>query len=107
MWHQSGSEEYMKYSEIEQWILALNRRKYAGYSDWRLPTLEEAASLMEPKENRYALYTDLLFAREQRFIWTADKYDEARVWVVDFFGGDFNPVASDTTSFVRPVRSEK
>lgn len=107
MWHQSGSEEYMKYSEIRQWIQELNRRKYAGYSDWRLPTLEEVASLMEPQENRYALYTDLLFSREQKYIWTADKYDENRVWVVDFFGGDFNPVPAAAISFVRPVRSEK
>jgi hypothetical protein len=103
MWHQSGSEEYMKYGEIQQ----LNRRKYAGYPDWRLPTLEEAASLMKPNENRYALYSDDLFSREQRYIWTADKYDETRVWVVDFFGGDFNPVPAAAISFVRPVRSEK
>lgn len=107
MWHQSGSEEYMKHNQVRQWIQELNRQKYAGYSGWRLPTLEEAASLMNRTENRYALHVDLLFSREQRYIWTADKYDKNRVWVVDFYGGDFNPVASDETSFVRPVRSEK
>jgi hypothetical protein len=107
MWHQAGSLEYMKYNRVRQWIQELNRQKYAGYSDWRLPTLEEAASLMKRTENRYALHIDLLFSREQRYIWTADKYDKNRVWVVDFYGGDFNPVASDFSSFVRPVRSEK
>jgi len=42
MWHQSGSEKYMSYTKAKKWIDELNRRSYAGYRDWRLPTLEEA-----------------------------------------------------------------
>ncbi|KAA3599668.1 MAG: hypothetical protein D8M57_04030 [Candidatus Scalindua sp. AMX11] len=32
-------------------IITLNIEKFVGYNNWRLPTLEEAKSLIEPKEN--------------------------------------------------------
>ena len=47
MWHQSGSSDYMRWNNANNWIRSLNYRKYAGYQDWRLPTLEEAVSLLE------------------------------------------------------------
>lgn len=107
MWHQSGSERPMKYDKTQSWIQELNRQKYAGFSDWRLPTLEEVASLMESQESRDALYIDSIFSKDQNHTWTADIYDKNRAWAVDIFGGDFNPVEVDYESFVRPVRSVK
>lgn len=107
MWHQSGSMEYMKYDRIESWLQELNRQKYAGFSDWRLPTLEEVASLLEGEENRDALYIDGLFAKDQNHTWTADKYSDIKAWAVDIFGGDFNAIATGYDSFVRPVRTMK
>ncbi|MCB9501891.1 MAG: DUF1566 domain-containing protein [Deferribacteres bacterium] len=32
------------------YIDSLNKANFAGYSDWRLPTLEEAMTLMEPEK---------------------------------------------------------
>ena len=53
MWQQSGSDDKMKYGNIlygnpKKYIRNLNKRRFAGYNDWRLPTLEEAMSLIEP-----------------------------------------------------------
>ena len=55
MWHQSGSSKYMKYKKSKEWLEGLNRNGYAGYHDWRLPTVEEATSLLESskREGRY------------------------------------------------------
>lgn len=50
MWQQSGSPNYMSYEEAKKYIQQLNEAKFADFSDWRLPTLEEAMSLMEPKK---------------------------------------------------------
>ncbi len=103
MWQQSGSENYMVYSDAQEYIKELNRQEFAGYSDWRLPTLEEAMSLME-REKKNGLYIDPVFERKQEWIWTADKESASRAWVVYFYGGGcYHSVLLDNI-YVRAVR---
>ncbi len=84
MWQQSGSDESMDYENAKKWIAKLNEKGYAGYKDWRLPTLEEAMSLME-REVKNDLYINPVFDSEQRWIWTADQVKgESWAWVVGF-----------------------
>jgi len=47
MWQQGGSDGFMTFAAAQEYVQKLNREKFAGYSDWRLPTLAEAMSLME------------------------------------------------------------
>ena len=47
MWHQSGSTYGLNWEKANRWVRLLNKRGYAQYSDWRLPTIEEAASLLD------------------------------------------------------------
>lgn len=106
MWQQSGSQKEMKFEDAMNWITELNREGLAGFNDWRLPTLEEAMSLMEPEEKN-DLYIDPIFDSEQNWIWTADQVQgESWAWVVYFDDGYcyYGPFYS--TSFVRAVRSE-
>lgn len=108
MWYQSGSEVYMKYDKAKQWVEELNRGGYAGYSDWRLPTLEEGASLIEKSGVNDGLYIDPKFSAKQRWIWTSDMVTDypGRVWVVDFNSGSVNGALVDSIDLsVRPVRS--
>lgn len=86
MWQQSGSANYMGYEEAPKYIERLNANRFAGFSDWRLPTLEEAMTLMEPQASE-GLYIDPAFDRIQTWIWTADKYSASSAWVADFVGG--------------------
>ena len=106
IWQQSGSKKFLNYLKAIQYIKELNIQNFAGYNDWRLPTLEEAMSLMESNEKNYTLYIDPLFDAEQHSIWTADKKDVSSVWFVFFNFGycDVYPMANVT--FVRAVRSE-
>ncbi|MDZ7290268.1 MAG: TIR domain-containing protein [candidate division KSB1 bacterium] len=104
MWQQSGSSNYMIYANAEKYIRDLNNKLLAGYNDWRLPTLEEAMSLMEPKKHG-ELYIDPIFDHNQRWIWTADKESAGRAWYVNFVGGACGPVDGGyDVSFVRAVR---
>ncbi len=107
MWQQGGSDKYMSYADTEKWIIDLNLKGYAGYKDWRLPTLEEAMSLMEPKEMNGDLYIDPVFDKTQRWIWTADPVaGSAAAWVVYFSNGNCNPNnLGDNSNYVRAVRS--
>jgi hypothetical protein len=102
-WQQSGSSKYMVFADAEKYIDELNNRRFAGYYDWRLPTLEEAMSLMESKTHT-GLYLDPIFDRKQRRIWTADSYSASSAWVVSFLYGYCNRSALRNSSYVRAVR---
>ncbi len=76
---------------------------YAGFEDWRLPSLEEAMSLMEPSANEKGLYIDVRF-NDTPWIWTADQYDASYAWVVYFVFGDCGNDHVDYGDYVRAVR---
>ncbi len=114
MWHQSGSEKQMSWKKAKQWVRDLNRSGYAGYHGWRLPTLEEAASLMESSKKNGNLYIDPVFAKQQKYIWTGDKYSSDGAWDVLFNNGQvrwsstsFRSHVARADYYVRPVRSDK
>jgi len=103
VWQQSGSSEGKTFADAEVYIQQINDENYGGFSNWRLPTLEEAMSLMQPKKSEDGLFINPVFDKTQSWIWTSDTYSASRPWGVLFdFGGcyDFN-VDDD---FVRAVR---
>ncbi len=104
MWQQSGSENEFNFNDAKAYIEKLNTTKFAGCNDWRLPTLEEAMSLMEPKKNKAGLYIDERFDSMQRWIWTADEYGGSARWCVSFNSGGCDRGQIVTVTFVRAVR---
>ncbi len=106
MWQQGGLSNRMDFETAKKWIDDLNQRGYAGYSDWRLPTLEEAMSLVERAKMNGGLYIDPIFDKTQRYIWTADPVaGSATVWVVYFYSGYCNPYYLLYDIYLRAVRS--
>jgi hypothetical protein len=87
MWQQSGSTKYMTYDDAEKYIRNLNNKRFAGYSDWRLPTLEEAMSLMEREKHGNLFIDTKFFDSRQVWIWTSDKPTAGVAWVVLFLYG--------------------
>lgn len=106
MWQQSGSSESMWYDEVKDWITELNSNGYAGYQDWRLPTLEEAMSLMERERKTNDLYIDPIFDKKQCSIWTADLSKKmSQAWVFFLNYGSCYINCFDFNNYVRAVRS--
>lgn len=107
MWQQSGSDN-MPYDEIKYYLETLKLQHFAGYCDWRLPTLEEAMSLLEPVQNTKGRYIDLIFDQMQQWIWTSDMkpgFWKGSPWVVYFDAGECNGIAIVRGgAFVRAVR---
>ncbi len=106
MWQQDGSPNFMGYEAAKKWIEYLNKKGYAGFYDWRLPTLEEAMSLMEPNMNKDNLFIDPIFDSSKSWIWTSDPYSRAAgaQWVVNFDRGRCYDNAFNYYSYVRAVR---
>ena len=108
MWQQSGSSDQMNYEAAQAYIARLNRDKFAGFADWRLPTLEEAMSLIKPAEYP-AMYIAPAFDETQRWIWTADRSSEypAEIWFAGYYGGYCDSSTSGSEIYVRTCMSSE
>lgn len=118
MWQQSGSDKEVPCRKAKAYLKELNKHKFSGYNDWRLPTLEEAMSLMEPRENKNGFHIDSIFDQTQEWILTSDIKPRAIIdylilsfwicdaWVIDFYSGScFNlPICVSHNGYVRAVR---
>jgi len=107
---QQGASGTMKYEEVETHVAELNAEHFGGYSDWRLPTLKEAMSVMEPERLNGSLFVRSVFQGGE-WIWTADREcvltDTWRKrWTVSYIMGRCWAVDEDESSHeVRVVRS--
>ncbi len=100
MWQQSGSVKDISYDDAKKYIARLNSDNFAGYVDWRMPTLEEAMSLMEPAEKSSGIHLDTVFDNTQRWIWTSDINNVSLAWLVNFVSGNCYTYPNDYFDFV-------
>jgi len=104
-WQRMGSEERYSLYSAKSYVMNLNNCTFGGLRVWRLPTFEEAMSLLKPQKNKNLLYINRLFDFKQEAILTSDEsiqYDS--YLVVSFIGGGLGLSIGDSF-FVRAVCS--
>jgi len=95
IWEKSGSWRKINRKKADYYIDELNRKKLAGRTNWRIPTAEELASLLENKPSgRNGYYIDPVFDKAENgnwlsICWTSDTLKNSMgadyaAWLVDF-----------------------
>ena len=103
VWEKSASAQAMTRGATTGYIDGLNTKSFAGYADWRLPTTEEAMSLMETEPNE-GFHVANVFGRGCNIMWTADETADGRGWLIYFHDGVLVTEPAEFNSFVRAVR---
>jgi hypothetical protein len=128
MWQESGSTRNLDRRQAKSYVKKLNKKKYAGYSDWRLPTIEELASLLVFSKIN-GLHINTLFDSKQNKCWSADSLPSDKTdafqggWILNFFLGrityaswarhatvatqPYYGIEKNLSNYVRAVRSLK
>jgi hypothetical protein len=105
MWQQTGSNRPYPFEEVSDYLQDLNNQSYAGHTDWRLPTLEEAMSLITPEVTGDAHISPLFSWRDAPIMWTADGAGDNTYWAVYPHDGIGRPERSSFNAWVRAVRT--
>ena len=100
---QKGGSDPMTLPAAETYIGGLNAERFAGFGNWRLPTLEEAMSLMEPRAYD-GVHVAPVFPRNESFIWIADRATDGRSWLLSFHDGALGAEIPNFNAWVRALR---
>jgi uncharacterized protein len=113
VWSRQQNPVKMNLEKTARWIESLNRVEYGGIRNWRLPTIEEAASLLQKNDHGETICLDGVFGAGIQATWTGDSVSGSESWIVDFREGVIGNakiksrltalmVSSDTDSLSRP-----
>ncbi|HEA68472.1 MAG TPA: DUF1566 domain-containing protein [Desulfobacterales bacterium] len=74
MWGKKGSSKKKSFYYAKKYVKKLNKKKFAGNKNWRIPTIEELYSLLEPDMNQER-YIHPVFATKAHHYWSIDESD--------------------------------
>ena len=87
VWTRQQNAVKMNLKKSQEWIASLNNVAYGGIKNWRLPTIEEAAALLQKAPEGKGSFQDAIFGRDIIAIWTGDGFSASESWIVDFQNG--------------------
>ena len=107
-WQRGGSPKPLSLAEARAYVQTLNRQRFSGHDDWRLPTVAEAASILEWNhgEGDSPNYAPFEATGGYESFWSANREPATgSEWTVDLGLGSLFPLPDRASSAVKVVRS--
>lgn len=83
VWQAGGSRHPLTWPEAQGWLANLNAKTWGGASNWRVPTLAELLTLVEPGEQMRRWCGWGAFEDRQKRIWSSDSRSALANWGLD------------------------
>lgn len=105
----AGNSLSYNWREAVTVIGELNTRKIAGRSDWRLPTVDELSSIVEPRCFKPAIDLAVFPYSPESGFWTDTAVEgvQPRAWVIHFLNGKRYIANKNQTWRVRLIAENK
>ncbi len=87
MWQREGLD-ICSNRKMQKNIEQVNKESLAGHSDWRLPTAEEALSLLNREASEKEIHIHRCFSKAQPFVFLVDQRIPGGCWFADFKQGN-------------------
>lgn len=83
LWQGRGSEFPLDYAQAQEYVAQLRSVRSAGRDGWRLPTVDELATLFLDRAEPGSFCLDPAFGSDKARLWSADQASYTAAWYVD------------------------
>ena len=104
-WQQAGSPYPLDWESAQHYVNELNFKKFGGFTEWRLPTMDELVSLLLPSPHGEALCVEPVFDQLQDTLWSCDRRSFMAAWYANLKFGFIGWKDFSARHFVRAVVS--
>jgi serine/threonine-protein kinase len=104
-WQRRGSGFTLDWRQAKEYVSHLNSINWQGRNSWRLPTLDEARTILSPPLHGVRCSGWPLFDDTIHWLWTSDHCTGKQAWMVDVVESFFDRLDKDGVASVCAVSS--
>ncbi len=106
-WQRRGSGFTLDWQQAKDYVAYLNDINWQGRNCWRLPTLEEVFTILNPPLHDVSCSSWPLFDHTIHWLWTSDHCTKKQAWMVDVVENFFDRLDRDGVASVCAVSSNE
>ncbi len=105
MWQRQGAGFTLPWQKAHEYIEYLNSTEWRGFTNWRLPTLDELNSVLRLPSLLRDYCFESYFSNSIHWLWSSDTCTKKKAWLVDVQESYFQALDKDGVASVCAVRS--
>ena len=104
-WQRRGAGFTLDWQQAKEYVSHLNNINWQGRNSWRLPTLEEVLTILNPPLHGVSCSSWSLLDNTIHWLWTSDHCTKKQTWMVDVVESFFDRLDRDGVASVCAVSS--